>query len=825
MKRRLPIHELRVGMFIDAEVRSLLAEGEIRYYLEVRSALSTSASAKRLRLAGRKQEAVARDGGILLASWRYVVALRQAGVTEVVVDLDKSDVIPDRVVGREAYPGARRPSAPPAAKVMDPSIADAGGDDAALDLLDLPGPPAELPVSRPPSTSRGALRQGFGRSGAGWIKVEVAPDGAQAFLQVLSFGGDTSLGEQDLLQALEQLYGIRAGIDQELVRNLATQAAAFPTRVLRGQFPIARKVHPDPAQLSGVEYTFLKDLHEAAALPYAELRQALAAGSLAQVLAMDLRVRVVLPGEELAVGGPAGEQRAAQDIFGKAQAAATPEIMLWAGPHVALVDGRYLSEIYGYVCLLEGELSVIPPLWVSPDRMEAHYIYFPQVGPGAALTWAWLAEILARQEVRYGLCEAEIEALLQKPPAGTQAAALLVARGTPPRTSDEERIIRHFGATAESGSPRSGVELVQQPRYQLAAASAGQLLAEVRPATEQYSGIDLAGKPLPLPDAAAQGLKAGRNVRSELRDEVQYFYAVSEGYAKVAKGEIWVQPVVYVDQNVGGELDLSQTDQDLYIRGGVQAGGVVRVKGSVVVEGLVDEGAVIHAQGDVVAKGINGRDTRIVAVGDVETSFVQHASVTARGNITVTNHLMNAQIRAGGRLRGGGEGRGSISGGQAWASVAIEAGQAGSAVTTEDTLLGICPSPECMARRKKLDQGIEFCRTNILRIFRTLGMSEVDPVHLKELIGGSPPEKRQALLQVLGQLKELVATREKTLALKQELESGQARMMDEAEIRVSGSAFAGVQVQIGSAVLGLDQELHQPIFTITPSGIRWRSGK
>ncbi len=821
MKRRLSIEELRVGMFIDAEVRSLLAEGEIRHYLEVRNTTGTPANVKRLRLARRKQEEVARDGGMLLTGWKHVAALRQGGVTEVIIDLEKSAVIPDRLFARAARPGASRPAPPSPAATLEPATDPAAADDGAFDMLILPGPPADPPGPPPPPAAGRSRRQSFGRSGAGWLKVEAPPGGAQAFLQVLSFGGDRSLGEQDLLQALEQLYGIKAGIDRGLVGSLAAQAAAFPSRVIRGWFPIAHRPEPDPSQLRGIEVTFLKDLPEAIGLPFAGLGRILTSVSLSEVLEAGLRGRVVLPGEQLAVRNTAGDRPVAQDLFGVTTGAEGASLR--AGANVQLVDGRYLSEIYGYACLVERELSVVPPLWISPDCMEAYYIHLPQVGPGAVPTWSWLAEILERRGIRFGLCEAEIEALLRSPPAGTQAAAFLVARGTPPRSGGEERTTFHFGGAEQVAPPLPDLEMALRSRYRLAAVSVGQLVAELRPAVAQYPGIDLRGNSLPVPEAEAQGLRAGSNVREEQGDEIRYFHAAADGYAKVVQGEIRVQPVVYVDQDVAGELDLSHTEQDVYIRGAVRAGGIVRAKGSVVVEGIVEEGAAVYAAEDVVvAKGISGRETRVVAMGDVQTLFVQQGSVTARGDILVTDHLMNAQLRAGGRLKVGGEGRGSIAGGQAWAAVAIEASQVGSAGLAEDALLGIRPSPEGVARLRKLDQGIEFCRTNILRIFRTLGMNEVDPVHLKELIALSPPARRQALLQVLGQLKQLVATREKSLALKQALEKEQARMIAAAEIRVSGSASAGVQVHLGNAAFRLDKELHRPTFTLGAGGVCWR---
>ena len=69
----------------------------------------------------------------------------------------------------------------------------------------------------------------------------------KATLQVLSFGGDKSLGEDDVRRCLEEDYGIRTGIESAVLTRLVQQAAASPNRVISGAFPIAEGPAGRPA--------------------------------------------------------------------------------------------------------------------------------------------------------------------------------------------------------------------------------------------------------------------------------------------------------------------------------------------------------------------------------------------------------------------------------------------------------------------------------------------------------------------------------------------------------------------------------------------------
>ena len=64
--------------------------------------------------------------------------------------------------------------------------------------------------------------------------------------------------------------------------------------------------------------------------------------------------------------------------------AAGPQLQ--AGDNTVLCDdgARCAADIYGYAGLLDGKPAVLPPLWVSPDHMQALFICLPAPSPPPA---------------------------------------------------------------------------------------------------------------------------------------------------------------------------------------------------------------------------------------------------------------------------------------------------------------------------------------------------------------------------------------------------------------------------------------------------------
>lgn len=56
----------------------------------------------------------------------------------------------------------------------------------------------------------------------------ISHDGRQAFLKEVSFGGDASLRADDIFEVLAKKYQIVAGVKDDVVNQVAKQAARLP---------------------------------------------------------------------------------------------------------------------------------------------------------------------------------------------------------------------------------------------------------------------------------------------------------------------------------------------------------------------------------------------------------------------------------------------------------------------------------------------------------------------------------------------------------------------------------------------------------------------
>ncbi len=794
---RVPIDELLVGMFVEAGVKTLYREGEMRHFLEPTDATYLEPTSKRLRLMKKKIELVTTSGGMLLGSRKQIAALKQISISEVVVNTDKSDILPG------SQTASAEPDPPPKGK-------------AETEAPRRPSPPQRVDIA---GTER---RRNFGPSNSGWMKLEVTEtddEGAArlcAFLQVISFGGDARMGADDVFQVLEEQYGICAGLDDEMVRKLAEQAAASPNRVIRGRFLVASSPPPDPDKVGRIDFVCLRDMPPDSELPFSRLRQAFAADQAADAADDKVQVCVVTPGQELAVFDASGGGDSPPDIFGSRLPPLGLEALLRNGNHVELDGERFVSRIFGYVCIHDGEISVIPPVWVSPDHMEAYYIHLLESRSERPVpTRDWLDQILQAQAVTHGLDESTIDELLTLPPEKTEA--FLLAAGSRPEPGGDAVVSYTFGG--KDGVPSTDMVT----RHDESLVKEGDMIAEVTAAFDGKAGVDLSGMEVEGGKGKEQFLLPGTNVRCEDHEGRQCFFAEIEGSARSIERTVRVQPVVYVQGHVNRPMKV-KPGSDVYVRGSVRAGGTIETDGDIAVEGSVEGGAVIQSQENVVIeKGIIGHGTRVVAQGSVSARFVHGSTVITAGDVTST-HLMNATVRARNLVVNDVEGdakAGSIVGGQTLATGKVEASRAGSP-TSEQTRIAIINDPELQAQMTKLDKGLEFCRTNILRILRTLGVREIDAVKLKELIDKAPPEKRKPLIKILTQLKQLVDTRDKSTKRRQTLAEEQEELFAEAEICIRGLVHADVQVQIGERAFSPKDDITVgAVFERTAKGISW----
>jgi uncharacterized protein (DUF342 family) len=680
--------------FVKAEVLSVLVDSETRHFLELQEASFVEATTKRLRLVKRAYVQVANSGGLLIRSHKQLVALKAIGTTAVTIDTDKSDVLPDLDVLKHEKKGQTRRRAQEASQ-------GEGETEVSVDSLEGPRASAALPVKR--SQMGGSTRRrNFGPRNTGWMKVETSSEADEAYLQVISFGGDASLTEADVIKALEEEYGIRAGIDRELLSRLTKQAASSPNRVIRGHFVVAQGEEPDAEAVGRIEYTCLEDVPDDVVIPYEALRDAFQQATLGQVLAQSLNTRLVMPGEELAAFLPLNTDQAAKDIFGQVKAPTGGEALLIAGEHVRLMDNRYVAEIHGYVCMVDKEISVIRPVWIAPDQMHAYYIRFPQVGPEAMVTEDWVRQVLAASGVTHGIREERIRELVDDAHVPDGAGDVLLAEATDAVPATDGTVYHPFLSPTDGG-------MAPLERVQAAMVATGSMIAEITPPTAGTPGRNVLGRQFgEAADTVSLSVSPGDNVRQEETGQRTYFYAEVEGRASVTDGVVHVRPVSYVENNLERPMEVA-AGHEVHIRGSIRSGGSVSGAGGVVVEGMVEGGGRVEAKGDVViGKGVVGRDSRVNSGGNVYCPFVQQGSIIAKGDVYIDGHLIGAQISAGGQLvvRGDGEERnGTAIGGRIVAARGIQARRIGG--TRAETKIAIGPDPDLAAQIQTVDNALK----------------------------------------------------------------------------------------------------------------------
>jgi uncharacterized protein (DUF342 family) len=208
-------------------------------------------------------------------------------------------------------------------------------------------------------------REVFSQATSAWMEIEISEDRQQADLKELCFRGDASITAADITKALAQLFAIKHGVLESTIQELATRAQAAPDKVHR-DILVARGTLPVPGEAGRIEFTFQED--DAAELSFAGLRTALVQKTLDEALAVELQTCLVEPGRNLALCIPPGEGEEGHDVLGQPIPAPVQEARVKAGINVREEGDRILADAYGYVWVGGDQISVLPPVWVSPDR-------------------------------------------------------------------------------------------------------------------------------------------------------------------------------------------------------------------------------------------------------------------------------------------------------------------------------------------------------------------------------------------------------------------------------------------------------------------------
>lgn len=381
---------------------------------------------------------------------------------------------------------------------------------------------------------------------------------------------------------------------------------------------------------------------------FIKTEQILQSRELYQIEKGALDASMVRPGEDLAISN-LPEQKT--DISGKLLS--DRHDMKWAldaGENVTVrAPNRtcriYESEIFGYVGLTDTKLMVLPPIWVSRDRMEAYLLVIPEAIKKANFATADLETAVQQAGILVGMENLTTDQIISYVNTTSDPGWVKLASGKSPVCGSDGDVELNFSNLPKPGELFENGKIDFRNRQAFVPASKGDLLALRRLPREGENGYDLRGKVLKAPRPERPLLFAGSRVEEVKENGVSKFYAKGPGVPRITKDTLSVHNLFVYPKDVGFEVGNLDMDGDIEIQGSVRSGFSVSATGNVTISGAVEAGVHITSGGDVyIGKAII--NSKVISSGDVYAQFVNRANIYCGGSLLVSKYILNSTVIA-----------------------------------------------------------------------------------------------------------------------------------------------------------------------------------
>lgn len=586
-------------------------------------------------------------------------------------------------------------------------------------------------------------------------------------------------------------------------------------RVAQGRAPVAGRAGEVQFCRPGQPEERLS--YQVLSLLSAELHQLFQASGFDQKSLPNISAMAAVTGQVLGYvkDGVAGQE--GRDVFGRSLAFAleSPQGRLEAGGKVRLsAEGEYRAEGCGYLCLADGRLSVLPPIWLDQGAMHAYWVLLDE--RPQSLSAEMVHQCLGEAGVVVGIEEELVAQLVAQVQGGAHRLGLhLLAQGTGPVNGQDAQVEILVDLKRRAGTEKPDGSIDFREVNFAPNVGAGQVIARRRPPTQGVPGQDVKGQVLAARDGLDQPLKAGINVETRLEEGVEVYLATIEGAARQKEGELQVVRQLAVKGNVDfstGNLDFRG---EVYIDGSVVQGFSVKATGTITIADTVENGSTVLSVADiVVSRGILGRRTRVQAGGSIRAQFVQEAKVEAGGDITIGNYVYHATLRAEGKVmvrKGVGGKGGVILGGEIWGHDGVEAVQIGSTTGVAGTIV-VGLQPVHAQQLDRLKANISVCQEHLQKVLRKFNLTAIDLAQIRNMVAAATGPHRKVLLHHARQLGQLVQLYQKLQGEKGVLEGQIRTAIKDVDIKVFDMAFFGVTIRIGEFQRKLREDIKSPRF-------------
>jgi uncharacterized protein (DUF342 family) len=608
------------------------------------------------------------------------------------------------------------------------------------------------------------------------VKIEVSEDGLEAIVKQIT--PQTTVEE---VTAALKAGGVTEGISGEAIQNAVSTAQKGNRPV--GDVVAAKGTPPkapvppriEPAN-DGPSFPQLGPIVKLLQLPTASEVLATAPKSTARsVLPGDILGSVVVEegepgktvtGQAIPIEGP-GERKSPSD----------------PGIGVSKSGIEFTASSYGYVGIADGQLSVLPPFWVTEDAMVAAYIYLKPTEDSAIPTVEHLETSLKTAGITTGIDQPGLEKLVAALAKGSKLKAVIpVARGEHLVEPEDAEPEFSFPYISQSGLVQGDGSIDLRERNSFPGVAEGETLVQSKAGVAGKPGNTVRGDVIDVRAAVQSELVAGENVKVEGSAPSQKLVSLMEGGASCTVAEVSgeagktiqytvsVRPVAQISGNVDYDTGNLDFKGNVEIKGSVLSAFIVKATGDIRIGETVETGAQVHGEANLVVQlGIVGENTIVKTAGNVTAKFIQDATVSADGDIAVGSYIRSANVSAKGSIRveGSGGAVGGILGGEVWAGSFIVSKNVGSEHAYTTTIsLGI--DRESFAEYQKatrLASGAQDLRHTLLK---SIGIKELSTDEIKKQIRAQPHRKHE-ILRYVQKANDLAKTEEEQLKVAKDL--------------------------------------------------------
>ena len=510
-----------------------------------------------------------------------------------------------------------------------------------------------------------------------------------------------------------------------------------------------------------------------------------------------IRATAAMPGSVIATASHVQQGRVGSDVFGRTVPPTLegPHFSLKAGANVRMTEGGvFIAQRYGYVCLDDDRLIVLPPVWISPEEMIAYWLNIES--HPVPVTMEAVEQMLADLGIHHGVRTDELKRGVHHVNRGDDDhRAFIVAEGTQSTPTGIPDLLvdleRRAGRVRKDGSiDFLGVSVAPT-------VTAGQCLARCEAPDSGLGAITVKGVETFVPEPSSGGsLRAGDNVEIKIpNSDVVEWTASADGVPHCDKDVLSVVPLLKLDGDVSFNTGNLNFEGEVFINGSILKGFSVKADRDITVAGKVESGATVWSGGDITISGeVIGRRTKVVARGNIRAQAVQDARVVAGSDIKLANYARNSYLRAGNSLTiQQAEGaRNGMVGGQAWVRRCIDLHTAGLRTTLVAGL-----EPDQAGQLDRLNQKIGTLHEHTLRILKKFTLARFDLEQIRNMIAAARGPRQRLLVQYAKQLGQLSMLYKKLVMERKELEQRIGTAVDGTEILVRDYAYPGVLIRIG----------------------------